>query len=89
MQANTQNQTAAAGPSASASGSNGTPPPNIIDILSNLIKTHTGEQMSNEQIAHLLIINMDTLEQQGKLTQTQIQELKQFADKHKNPAKTD
>ncbi|KAK7470322.1 Transcription initiation factor TFIID subunit 12 [Stygiomarasmius scandens] len=89
MQANTQNQTAAAAsPSASASGSNGTPPPNMIDVLGNLLKTQTGEQMSNEKMAHLLISNMATLVQQGKLTQTQIQQLKQFADKHKNPAKT-
>jgi transcription initiation factor TFIID subunit 12 len=71
MQAN--NQTPA--PSASspaANGSSGTPPPNMIDVLGNLLKTQTGEQMSNEKMAHLLISNMASLVQQGKLSPTQI-----------------
>ncbi|KAF5359006.1 hypothetical protein D9758_004873 [Tetrapyrgos nigripes] len=82
------NPTAAASSPGATNGSTGTPPPNMIDVLGNLLKTQTGEQMSNEKMAQLLISNMATLVQQGKLSQNQIYQLKQFADKHKNPAKT-
>ncbi|KAK2466010.1 hypothetical protein APHAL10511_001651 [Amanita phalloides] len=45
-----------------------------------------GESMSNERVAQLLLSNMATLVKQGKLTQQQILQLKQFADRHKLPA---
>ncbi|KAF8735448.1 hypothetical protein AX14_002032 [Amanita brunnescens Koide BX004] len=43
----------------------------------------TGESVSNERVAQLLLANMATLVKQGKLTQQQILQLKQFADRHK------
>ncbi|KAJ3907840.1 transcription initiation factor TFIID subunit A-domain-containing protein [Lentinula edodes] len=59
-------------------------PHDIVGALGNLLKSHTGEIVSNERISHLLLSNMETLVKQGKLTQTQIlQQLKVFADKHK------
>ncbi|THV08246.1 hypothetical protein K435DRAFT_832790 [Dendrothele bispora CBS 962.96] len=87
MQANNQNPATASSSTSTngASGSNGAASPNMIDVLGSLLKNQTGEQMSNEKMAQLLITNMATLVQQGKLTQTQIYQLKQFADKHKNP----
>ncbi|KAF5382948.1 hypothetical protein D9757_006318 [Collybiopsis confluens] len=59
---------------------------NIVDVLGNLLKLQTGEPMSNERISHLLLANMEALIKQGKLNQTQILQLKQFADKHKTNA---
>jgi transcription initiation factor TFIID subunit 12 len=50
--------------------------------------TDAGEQMSNERVAQLLLANMANLVRQGKLTQQQILQLKQFADKHKLPAQS-
>ncbi|KAJ3855188.1 transcription initiation factor TFIID subunit A-domain-containing protein [Lentinula lateritia] len=58
-------------------------PHDIVGALGNLLKSHTGEIVSNERISHLLLSNMETLVKQGKLTQTQILQLKVFADKHK------
>lgn len=58
----------------------------VIGVLGNLLKSHTGEPMSNERVAQLLLSNMANLVRQGKLTQQQILQLKQFADKHKLPA---
>ncbi|KAJ4476751.1 transcription initiation factor TFIID subunit A-domain-containing protein [Lentinula aciculospora] len=59
-------------------------PPDIVGVLGNLLKVQTGENVSNERISHLLLSNMETLIKQGKLSQTQILQLKIFADKHKN-----
>lgn len=47
-------------------------PHDIVGALGNLLKSHTGEIVSNERISHLLLSNMETLVKQGKLTQTQI-----------------
>ncbi|KAG6868765.1 hypothetical protein C0993_011034 [Termitomyces sp. T159_Od127] len=56
----------------------------MIGVLGNLLKSHTGEQVSNERMAQILLSNMATLVKQGKLNQSQIMQLKQFADKHKS-----
>ncbi|ESK95135.1 transcription initiation factor tfiid subunit 12 [Moniliophthora roreri MCA 2997] len=69
---------------ATSAGSPATPNgTNMIDVLQNLLKNQTGEQMSNEKVAQLLISNMSTLIKAGKLNETQILQLKAFADKHK------
>ncbi|KAF8639793.1 hypothetical protein AX17_001052 [Amanita inopinata Kibby_2008] len=57
----------------------------MIEVLGNLLKSQTGEHMSNERVAQLLLANMANLVKQGKLTQSQILQLKQFADRHKLP----
>ncbi|KAI0349096.1 hypothetical protein OH77DRAFT_1415560 [Trametes cingulata] len=59
---------------------------NIIAALGNAFKSQIGNPLSGEHIAQLLIANMDQLgklAKQGKLTQRQIVQLKQYADKHK------
>ncbi|TFK91356.1 hypothetical protein K466DRAFT_573757 [Polyporus arcularius HHB13444] len=59
---------------------------NIITALGNAFKSQTGDPLSGEHIAQLLIQNMSQLGElakQGKLTQQQINQLKQYADKHK------
>ncbi|PPQ68273.1 hypothetical protein CVT26_006189 [Gymnopilus dilepis] len=76
--ANATTPTAAA--SREASGAN-----DMIKALGNMLKTQTGESLSNERISQLLLQNMAQLVQQGKLTQKQIIELKEFADTHKAP----
>ncbi|KAI0675351.1 transcription initiation factor TFIID subunit A-domain-containing protein [Trametes maxima] len=61
-------------------------PPNIIAALGNAFKTSNGDPLSGEHIAQLLIANMSQLGElakQGKLSQQQIVQLKQYADKHK------
>ncbi|KAF8204654.1 transcription initiation factor TFIID subunit A-domain-containing protein [Pholiota molesta] len=55
----------------------------MIKALGNIVKSQTGEPISNEKISQLLLANMATLVQQGKLTQKQIIQLKEFADTHK------
>ncbi|KAL7281656.1 hypothetical protein ACG7TL_004973 [Trametes sanguinea] len=63
--------------------------PNIIAALGNAFKSQTGDPLSGEHIAQLLIANMSQLGElakQGKLTQQQIVQLKQYADKHKAAA---
>ncbi|KAF8969339.1 transcription initiation factor TFIID subunit A-domain-containing protein [Flammula alnicola] len=55
----------------------------MIKALGNIVKSQTGEPISNERISHLLLTNMANLVQQGKLTQRQIIQLKEFADTHK------
>ncbi|CDO77103.1 hypothetical protein BN946_scf184501.g8 [Trametes cinnabarina] len=63
--------------------------PTIIAALGNAFKSHTGDPLSGEHIAQLLIANMSQLGElakQGKLTQQQIVQLKQYADKHKAAA---
>ena len=55
------------------------PSTNIITALGNAFKTQTGDPMSGEQIAQLLIQNMPQLGElarQGKLTQTQISQVR-------------
>ncbi|KAK1223340.1 Transcription initiation factor TFIID subunit 12 [Marasmius sp. AFHP31] len=59
---------------------------NMIEVLHNLLRTQTGEQMSNHRVAHLLLSNMETLVKQGKLNPAQIQQLKQFAEQHRQAA---
>ena len=44
----------------------------MIKALGNIVKSQTGEPISNEKISQLLLANMATLVQQGKLTQRQI-----------------
>ncbi|KAH9942408.1 transcription initiation factor TFIID subunit A-domain-containing protein [Epithele typhae] len=59
---------------------------NIITALGNAFKSQTGDPLSGEHIAQLLIANMNQLGElakQGKLTQQQIVQLKQYAEKHK------
>ncbi|KAI1795727.1 transcription initiation factor TFIID subunit A-domain-containing protein [Ganoderma leucocontextum] len=61
-------------------------PTNIITALGNAFKSQTGDPMSGEHIAQLLIANMTQLGElarQGKLSQHQINQLKQYAEKHK------
>ncbi|KAF8914253.1 transcription initiation factor TFIID subunit A-domain-containing protein [Gymnopilus junonius] len=57
----------------------------MIKALGNMLKSQTGEALSNEKLSHLLLTNMAHLVQQGKLTQRQIIQLKEFADTHKGP----
>ena len=45
---------------------------NVIRAIGNILKSQTGEQLSNEKISNLLLANMTTLVQQGKLSQSQI-----------------
>ena len=66
--ANATTPTAAA--SREASGAN-----DMIKALGNMLKTQTGESLSNERISQLLLQNMAQLVQQGKLTQKQIIEV--------------
>jgi transcription initiation factor TFIID subunit 12 len=49
------------------------PAPNVdmVGVLGNLLKSHVGE-VSNERMAQILIQNMTTLVQQGKLNQNQL-----------------
>ncbi|KAK0499744.1 transcription initiation factor TFIID subunit A-domain-containing protein [Armillaria luteobubalina] len=42
------------------------------------------QEVSDQNVAQLLISNMTTLVQQGKLSQQQILQLKRYADQHKN-----
>ncbi|KAF5387747.1 hypothetical protein D9615_000685 [Tricholomella constricta] len=77
---------AVASTSAAAAGESGTV--DMIGVLGNLLKNHTGEQVSNERMAQILLSNMATLVKQGKLNQAQILQLKQFADKHKAAPQT-
>ncbi|KAH9947573.1 transcription initiation factor TFIID subunit A-domain-containing protein [Amylocystis lapponica] len=62
---------------------------NIITALGNAFKTQTGDPVSGDRIAQLLIQNMSQLGElakQGKLNQAQILQLKEYADKHKASA---
>ena len=45
---------------------------NVVKAIGNILKAQTGEPLSNEKISSLLLANMTTLVQQGKLTQNQI-----------------
>lgn len=54
----------------------------MMNILQSLMKGQTGEVMSHERMAQVLVTNMSTLVKQGKLNQNQILQLKQFVDKH-------
>ncbi|PPQ79498.1 hypothetical protein CVT25_003380 [Psilocybe cyanescens] len=79
-----------ANPNPAAGPSSGTVQPDqqsadVIKALGNIIKTQTGEPITNERISTLLLQNMAQLVQQGKLTQRQIIQLKEFADQHKAP----
>ncbi|KAL0580715.1 Transcription initiation factor TFIID subunit 12 [Marasmius crinis-equi] len=82
-----------AGPSTSAtpqtptaSSDQGQKQGNMIEVLHNLLRSQTGEQMSNHKVAHLLLSNMETLIKQGKLNPAQIAQLKQFAEQHRQAA---
>ena len=44
----------------------------VIGVLGALLKNQTGESISNERVAQLVLANMATLVKQGKLTQQQI-----------------
>jgi len=71
-----ENPNATAGPSSGAAASqsqNGSDAGyDVVKALGNILKTQTGEPISNERISQLLLTNMATLVQQGKLTQRQI-----------------
>ncbi|KAL5528187.1 hypothetical protein ACEPAF_7323 [Sanghuangporus sanghuang] len=70
-----QNASAAAAASQKANA-------NIIAALSSAFKTSTGESLQHDKIAQLLIANMDQISElarQGRLSQAQIEQLKQFA----------
>ncbi|KAF9266326.1 hypothetical protein L218DRAFT_897417 [Marasmius fiardii PR-910] len=56
---------------------------NMIEVLHNLLRSQTGEQLSNEKMAGLLLHNMETLIKNGKLNPQQIQQLKKFAEQHR------
>lgn len=69
-----------------SSNANGGNSKSMIDVLHNLLRNQTGEQLSNEKMAGLLLQNMETLIKNGKLNQQQIQQLKKFAEQHRpNP----
>ncbi|KII92417.1 hypothetical protein PLICRDRAFT_89019 [Plicaturopsis crispa FD-325 SS-3] len=58
----------------------------IITALGNAFKTQTGDPLSGDRIAQLLIANMSQLGElakQGKLNHQQVLQLKEYADKHK------
>jgi transcription initiation factor TFIID subunit 12 len=58
----------------------------IIQALGNAFKSQTGDVLNNSQIAKLLQANIGQLGQlakDGKLSQSQILQLKDFADKHR------
>jgi len=42
------------------------------NVIRAILKSQSGEPLSNEKISNLLLANMTTLVQQGKLTQNQI-----------------
>ena len=44
----------------------------MVGVLGNLLKSHGVAEVTNESMAQLLIQNMTTLVQQGKLTQSQL-----------------
>lgn len=66
--------TAASGNTAATNATVPTDPPavDMIGVLGNLLKSQTGEQVSNERMAQILLSNMTTLVKQGKLNQNQI-----------------
>src|SRR5258705_13891358 len=53
-------------------GANSQETQNVIRALGTILKSQSGEPLSNEKISNLLLANMTTLVQQGKLTQNQI-----------------
>ncbi|KAG1851859.1 transcription initiation factor TFIID subunit A-domain-containing protein [Suillus subalutaceus] len=62
-------------------------PANIITALTSAFKSQNGEAASSTRIAQLLEQNMGQLGElmrQGKLTAVQIQQLKDYAEKHKS-----
>lgn len=81
MDANNTNNAAAsssAAPVAAATpapAAEGPPPVDMIGVLGNLLKSQTGEQLSNERMAQILLSNMATLVKQGKLNQNQIMQV--------------
>ncbi|KAI5123897.1 hypothetical protein M0805_005713 [Coniferiporia weirii] len=81
-------QTQQTQPAAAAAGPSTTPTQNtaasasIIAALSSAFKSSTGESLQNDKIASLLLANMEQiteLAKQGRLSQVQINQLKQFA----------
>ncbi|KAH8119426.1 transcription initiation factor TFIID subunit A-domain-containing protein [Phellopilus nigrolimitatus] len=79
QQAQQQPAAAAVPPSTSAQNN---APANIIAALSTAFRSSTGESLQNDKIAALLMQNMEQISElakQGRLTQAQIQQLKQFA----------
>ncbi|THH07017.1 hypothetical protein EW145_g3674 [Phellinidium pouzarii] len=78
----TQQPAASAASPSPATAQNTTTPANIIAALSSAFKTSTGESLQNDKIASLLLANMEQiteLAKQGRLSQTQITQLRQFA----------
>lgn len=61
---------------------NGLPANSIIAALSNAFKSSTGENLQHDKIAQLLLQNMDQISElakQGRLSQAQITQLRNFA----------
>ncbi|KAH9839256.1 transcription initiation factor TFIID subunit A-domain-containing protein [Rhodofomes roseus] len=76
-------------PSSTPTPSSSSNTANIITALGNAYKTQTGDPLPSDKIAQLLIQNMSQLSElakHGKLTQAQILQLKEYADKHKSGA---
>ncbi|KAI0755891.1 transcription initiation factor TFIID subunit A-domain-containing protein [Irpex lacteus] len=76
-------QTPAPSASTAPNGQNNS---NIIQALGQVFKAQTGDDLSGERIAQLLLQNMShlgELAKQGKLNQSQIAQLKEYADRHK------
>ena len=48
------------------------PSVDMVGVLGNLLKSHGVAEVTNESMAQLLMQNMATLVQQGKLTQSQL-----------------
>ncbi|KZT22601.1 hypothetical protein NEOLEDRAFT_1137849 [Neolentinus lepideus HHB14362 ss-1] len=72
---------------ATAPGLGGTAANNIVAALGHAFKSHTGEPLSGDKIAQLLLANMPQLGElakQGKLNQAQIMQLKAYADEHRS-----
>ena len=80
------NTNAAAGSSSTAAAATPTNPPGVsheataevVRALGNILKSQTGERLTNEKISSILLANMTTLVQQGKLTQSQILQVSCF-----------
>ena len=72
MSENTNTASSSSAPAQQAGLTSNEATNNVIRAIGNIIKAQTGEPLSNEKISSLLLANMTTLVQQGKLTQSQI-----------------
>ncbi|KAF9260003.1 kinase-like protein [Marasmius fiardii PR-910] len=56
---------------------------NLTEVLHNLLRSQTREQLSNETMAGLILHNMETLIENGKLNPQQTQQLEKFAEQYR------